>query len=247
MSSISIGPYGALFLLQLQYADPVQNKNLPGIPSIYQFQGSLELPLGDLPLSSKSLLAEESETSSISTPSDDLFSFSRLLEPKPEILLDLESKNKLEQAFLFWSNASFDGSYYEPLKEGEDQAEFVERKRNWCKENIEKFSSVELLSITNCNLETIPKDIAYFKNLKHLDLSGNRLKLKYLEKLYLQYNEIEKVSEDFFSEMNELKEVYINHNRIRELKKFMQSFSEKSFKVTAFPQIPAQDGEWVFI
>ena len=188
---------------------------------------------------------------------NDLLSFSILEKAGSEILhLDKKDEYKVEQAFIFWTNISFTGADFEAFQEGEDKTRFVEKMRNWCKKNEEMCLKVGYLSITNCNIESMPEDIKYFKNLKELDAFGNKLKdisaiskLKKLEILSLQHNEIKDVPAVFFNEMSELKEVFIYGNRIKDLAELINSISKRSFKIAAHSQEKEtiKDEDWIFI
>jgi len=64
----------------------------------------------------------------------------------------------------------------------------------------------------------------------------------------LQHNEIERIPEGFFDEMPNLKEVYIYCNKIKEVKKFINSISKMSFKIAVYSQKQASiEEDWILI
>ncbi len=272
MNYLTIGPYGALTLPEHMRKRPKQvfrSQSLPifhifnSMHNHYSSRKSSESQLSKsssnenlFPLQSSdaiesvalSLLSSQELESS---DQEDFFPVERLdaLEVIDEaIFLDRGKDDKLEQAFIFWSNVSFDGC--ELFNGCEDKEEFVKNKRAWCEENQEFCSSISLLSIINCDLKVIPEDILCFKNLKHLDASGNKLvdvshlsKLVHLERLYLQYNDLKALPDGFFSQMDNLKEVFVNNNKIKYPEKLIHSCAEKSFRITVHPQA----GDWELI
>jgi len=272
MSYLPIGPYGALNLPQhmTKRSRPVLHSRSSRIFRIFSSIHSqnsprklLELQLSESYPSETSLPIQSLDAvGSVALPllssqefensdQEDFFSIDGLDSLSSEMLfLDNEEKDCLEQAFIFWSNVSFNGC--EHFFACGDKAEFVKRKQKWCEENPAICSSISLLSITNCDLKTIPTDILYFKNLKYLDVSGNKLEdisnlsgLIHLEKLYLQYNALKAVPDDFFNQMDKLKEVFINNNKISETEELISLCAEKPFNITVYPQ--SEDNDWTII
>nr|XP_039248109.1 vasorin-like [Styela clava] len=87
-------------------------------------------------------------------------------------------------------------------------------------------SAVEKLYLFNNNITTIPpRSLQPFKNLKILDISGNRIsnfalwkgifnRLTQLENIMLQDNQITKITADLFRGLNNLARIYLQNNEI---------------------------------
>lgn len=89
-----------------------------------------------------------------------------------------------------------------------------------CAPFIETLTSLEHLSLRNCNLDIIPIEISALKNLKTLDLSGNQLRflpfslkeLNQLENLNVSNNKLDSLGFQI-GRLNALKEIDLSGNK----------------------------------
>ena len=101
----------------------------------------------------------------------------------------------------------------------------------WQQLVVDIFSSIQILDVSNCNLDFLPDTIEFLKNLKKLDLSHNNIKLKSKNKISMHhfYKCIKMVDK---SNKNFEEELYTNLRKVGNdfNKDLMKKFKENESK-----------------
>lgn len=152
----------------------------------------------------------------------DPFPFISCLQDLQELERQLEN-HSLEQ---FWEALWFD-ALLDVVDE--PQAETIEQKREWFKneENQDLLSKITYLSVNNCDIVHLPKEIFKLPSLKKLDLSLNLIEVlpesikiwTKLKKLNLCHNNL----------------TYLPHNGIKRLKK-VKNLNISANKISSLPR-----------